>query len=285
MQKQILKAFIFLGVFFILPNFSKAAIICGDNFDSYSAGAISGTKTCPSGIGSWSIDNTAAIVAGAGSDQSNAARITFSADQINRTFNYNPVVNLQEFWVKFNYKMDCMTGNCVGGGKFLKIFNGNGTEHKANVTMQVVYQTGLFEQLLYGCTGELRDANNVFTYNGGVSSCPYSIIGETTPGNIDPRDGQWHTWKFHMKYNDSGQNNGIFEVWNDDIAKVRVGGVNNRSDLAAIGADSIALGGWNQYYGGIPYYYYYDNFVVASYDPDLGADITSPALPTGLDVQ
>ncbi len=242
---------------------SYAATLFQDNFNSYTGN--------PNGHG-WNADNlwnTAQVVSGAGSDGSNALRITFDADQLNRWCDWSPSQNLQEFYVKFDFKMDCGSGTCAGGAKFLKIFGQNVSSSYANTTTAFDYGTPspVFTGLSYGATGNQRDTASVLWYDGsktiesgGVSP----TVAAKGTGNIDPKDGKWHTWEVHMKYNDDGQSNGIYEVWYDGVQVLGATGVNNRSTSSPPYVQSIQLGGWNQNYGGKPYYIYYDNVVVST---------------------
>jgi hypothetical protein len=238
-----------------LVNLSFGATLFQDNFnysDSFS------------NHGWGEVTSESSIAPGAGSDGSNALKISFNADSVNRQHNYGVPANTKELWVKFHFRIQ---GNAIGGAKFLKFFGIRSGDVYANSTFQMVYQSGLFEQILYGNSGDTRDASTGIRY---------------ADSPIDARDNQWHTFKVHMKYNDNGQSNGAYGVWYDGKQQVNVTNINNRSDKDSPYFDYVQLGGWNQYYGGTPYYIYYDNFVVANSDPDGGAVSTVPAAPTGL---
>ena len=222
----------------------------------------------------WGVGPTSSIAVGAGPDGSNALKITFDCDSNtcgDRWNNWNAPPSTQELYIKFSFKFDCGTGNCVGGAKFLKLRGiANGTNY-ANSTFQPVYQLSKFEGILFGCTGTTRDAGSLLRYDGTFglqSGCPQPTLSGTKPGMIDPRDGKWHTWKVHMRYNDDGQNNGIYEVWYDGTKVLGVAGITNRDTTNSKYFSHIILGGWNQYYGGVPYYIFYDNFIAANTDPD-----------------
>jgi hypothetical protein len=245
-------------------NVALGEVLFQDTFNGYTGN--------PNGRG-WSADNmwnTAQVVAGAGPDGSNALRIAFDRDQLNRWCNWRPSRDVQEFYVKFDFKMDCASGTCAGGAKFLKIFGKDGLNSSyANTTtaFDYGYSSPVFTGLSYGAAGGQRDTASVLWYNGsktiqggGVSP---TIEGSGT-GSINPKDGKWHTWEFHMKYNDDGQNNGIYQVWYDGKLILRATGVNNRSIYSPKFIKEIQLGGWNQNYGGKPYYIYYDNVVIST---------------------
>jgi hypothetical protein len=254
-------------------NLSYAAPLFQDDFNSYTGN--------PNDHG-WNADNlwnTANVIGGAGSDGSNALRISFSSDQLNRWCNWNATQGLQEFYIKFNFKMDCGTGTCAGGAKFLKIFGEAGSNSYANTTTAFDYGTSspVFTGLSYGSAGDQRDTASVLWYGGGKTIQSGGIsptITANTTGNINPKDGNWHTWEFHMKYNDDGQNNGIYEVWYDGTQVLGATGVNNRSINSPKYVRAIQLGGWNQNYGGKPYNIYYDNVVIST------TRVTSGTLPT-----
>lgn len=185
--------------------------------------------------------------------------------------------------MQFDFKLVCNAGNCVGGGKFLKLFGQNSGGSYANATTALVYQTAVFEGLSYGCTGNPRDTASVMYYSGAdYTGCGGTLSG-THPGEIDPKDGQWHTWKVHMRYNDDSTSNAVFGVWYDGTKIAGVTGVTNRANTAPKHFDHISLGGWNQFYGGIPYSILYDNVVIM--DSVGGGDTTPPAAPTGLGTQ
>lgn len=246
-----------LSLFF--ANISFAAVLFQDNFnysDSFSN----------HGWGEVSAESS--IAAGAGPDASNALKISFTADSVNRQHNYMVPANTKELWVKFNFKIDKGSGNAIGGGKFLKLFGVRNGDLYANSTFQLVYETGLFEGILYGNSGDTRDAGVMIYYKDAP---------------INAKDGQWHTFKVHMKYNDNSLSNGAYDVWYDGIKQVSATGINNRSNNDSQYFDYVQLGGWNQSYGGKPYYIYYDNFVVANTDPDSGSTVLAP--PTGLKIR
>lgn len=267
MLKQLiyLKRFIFavlLSLCFV--NISDATILFQDNFNGYTGN--------PNGHG-WNADNmwnTAQVVPVAGFDGSNALQIIFNVDQLNRWCEWTPSQNTQEFYIKFNFKMDCGTGSCAGGAKFLKIFGQTGSSSSyANTTTAFDYGTSspVFTGLSYGTVGNQRDTGSVLWYDGSKSiesgGVSPTIFAHGT-GSINPKDGKWHTWELHMKYNDDGQNNGIYEVWYDGTLVLGATGVNNRSTNSPKYIRSIQIGGWNQNYKGIPYSIYYDNVVVST---------------------
>ncbi len=256
-KKNFSKYFLFsflLSLCFI--NQSYSAVLFQDDFNYTDAFSNHG----------WGeVSAQSSVAANSGPDGSNSLKISFSADQINRQHNWKAPANTQELYIKYNFKMDCGTGKCVGGAKFLKLFGiRNGTIY-ANTTTGMVYQTSLLEGLSYGCTGDTRDTAAMINYNGsGGAACSPLTLSGTLPGAINPIDGKWHTWEVHMKYNDNGQNNGIYDVWYDGTKILGITGVNNRSDNDSKYFDYIQLGGWNQYYGGIPYNILYDNLVIST---------------------
>lgn len=239
-KKNFSKYFLFsflLSLCFI--NQSYSAVLFQDDFnytDSFS------------NHGWGEVSAQSSIASNSGPDGSNALKISFSADQVNRQHNWKVPANTQELFIKYNFKMDCGSGKCVGGAKFLKLFGiRNGTNY-ANTTTAMIYQTSILAGLSYGASGDTRDTDTLLNYNG----------------SINPMDGKWHTWEVHMKYNDNGQNNGIYEVWYDGTKVLGTTGVNNRSDNNSKYFDYIQLGGWNQYYGGIPYNILYDKLVIST---------------------
>lgn len=276
------KRFTFKNLFFtvlfslLFINASHAAILFQDDFNSYTGN--------PRAQG-WNADNqwnTAQVVAGAGFGGSNGLDISFDADQVNRWCDWNPTQNVQEFYVKFNFKMDCGSGTCAGGAKFLKIFGQTGTNAYANATTAFNYSSSspVFTGLSYGSAGDKRDTSSVLNYDGakiiqsgGVSP----TITASGTGSINPKDNKWHTWELHMKYNDDGQNNGIFEVWYDGVKVLGATGVNNRSINSPKYVRAIQLGGWNQAYGGKPYDIYYDNVVISTTRVTSGTALAAPS--------
>lgn len=256
---------VLLFLFSLSPFIAEGATIFQDDFNYTDAFTNHG----------WDYtDGFSSHALNAGPDGSHALKITFSSGDQNRNHNWSPASNLQEIWVKFNFKFDCGSGNCVGGGKFLKLFGVRVGDNYANTTTQVVYQTGLLEGLLYGCTGTTRDAGTAIWYDG-TRYCGETVTGARS-GSIDARDGNWHTWKVRMRYNDNNQSNGIYEVYYDGTLIISATGVRNRDNTNSLYFETVQLGGWNQSYGGSAYYYLYDNFIVATTDPDAGSDTTAP---------
>jgi hypothetical protein len=248
----------------IIANTAFGEVLFKDDFNGYTGN--------PNGRG-WNADNmwnTAEVVADAGPDGSNALRIAFDRDQLNRWCNWRPSRNVQEFYIKFDFKIDCGSGTCAGGAKFLKIFGKDGVNSSyANTTtaFDYAYPSPLFTGLSYGADGKQRDTSSVLGYNGSKKIQGGGVtpkIESFGDGEVDPRDGKWHTWELHMKYNDDDQDNGIYQVWYDGQLILRATGVNNRSSYSPKFVKEIQLGGWNQNYGGAPYHIYYDNVVIST---------------------
>ncbi|QQR77584.1 MAG: fibronectin type III domain-containing protein [Candidatus Moraniibacteriota bacterium] len=266
---------IFVFSFFLFADMSiaQAAVLFQDNFNYTDSVNNHG----------WSAGSTSSIAVGAGPDGSNALKIIYNCDSNScgdRWHNWDAPANTQELDIKFNFKFDCGSGSCVGGTKFLKLFGiRNGTNY-ANTTTATTYQTNIFDQLSYGCSGTTRDTASIVTY-AGSSSCGGTVTG-TKPGPINAMDGNWHTWELHMKYNDNSQTNAIYEVWYDNVKVIGLTGITNRDNSNSLYFDYICLGGWNQFYGGSPYSVYYDNVVISN--TPGGSDTTPPAWPTGTSV-
>jgi len=258
-MKNFLKTFFLLAAFLMLPNLAQAATIFQDNFNYSDAFTNHG----------WGeVSATSSITSGAGPDGSNCLKVTFDCDSNtscgDRPMDYSALSGqYKELWVKFSFKIQ---GNAIGGAKFLKMFGVRDGESVvyANSTTQIVWQTGVMTQLIYGASGDTRDADTGLSYSS----------------TIDARDGQWHTWKLHMKYNDNSSSNGAYGVWYDGTQILNATGINNRSNNDSQYFGKIQLGGWNQDYGGTPYYIYYDNLVIADSDPDSGggSDTTPPTV-------
>jgi hypothetical protein len=256
-----------------IVNISFGAVLFQDNFN----------YTDSFGNHGWSAGPTSSIAVGAGPDGSNALKITFNAGDVNRWHDWVPSSKtLNDVWIKFDYKLDCGGGSCKGGGKWLKIFGGNymypcdSTHPNASLgTWGGSSYDGVFDVMQYG---------------GGGNSSTCMDVGNNIPVGVNARDNQWHTFKLHATYNTNGQSNGVYEVWHDGVKKVNVSNVINRGDAAPNYIGAVELGGWNQNYGGTPYYYYYDNVIVSTTDPDSGgASAPAPASlalspPSGLKI-
>ncbi len=264
------------GALFLLPLTVSASTLFQDNFNYTDAFTNHGWDDA---------SGSSSIAVGAGPDGSNALRITFNCDSNScgdRWHNWSPSVNTQELVVTFDFKLVCNAGNCTGGGKFLKLFGQNSAGHYANATTALVYQTAVFEGLSYGCSGDPRDTASVMYFSGAdYTGCGGTLTG-THPGEIDPKDAQWHSWKVHMRYNDDNVSNAVFGVWYDGAKIAGITGVTNRANAAPKYFDHITLGGWNQFYGSVPYSILYDNVVIT--DSVSSSDTTPPAAPTGLGV-
>ena len=251
---------------------SFGATLCSENFNSYATGhMLAGSYACSNGTSNFIADHGDIgggstgenyMVAGAGPDGTNALQVQFKANELNRYFDYIIPPGNSDIWVKTSFKFDCGSGSCIGGAKFLKIHGVKLTDtNYADSTFQNIWESGIFAGILYGNSGDTRDTQ-LYIY--------------LTGGNKDPRDGTWHTVKYHMKYNTNGQSNGAFELWYDGTKLINSTAVNNRSDNNSTSLWKVGLGGWNQSYAGIPYNIYYDNVVIATTDPDIGGGDTTP---------
>lgn len=220
----------------------------------------------------WGVGPTSSIAIGAGPDGSNALKITFNYESgADRWNNWNAPANLQELYIKFNFKLDCGAGTCAGGAKFLKLFGIRNGNNYANTTFPLTYQTANLDQIIFGCMSDTRDAGSAIRYSGNTqyafeSGCPHPNITQYS-ASINPKDGNWHTFEVHAKYNDDHQDNGAYEVWYDNRTVVSATGVNNRSDNNSKYFKYVLLGGWNQAYGGIPYDIYFDNVIITTTRP------------------
>lgn len=243
---------------------SFGAVLFQDNFNYTDS---------PANHGWGTVSSTSSIATGAGPDGSNALKITFNSDQTNRQNDWVPSTQLNEVWVKFNYKLDCGSGSCQGGGKWLKIFGAN-------------YWTSCNSSYPNASLGTWGGSSyngvfNVMQYGGAASSDICMDVGQNINVGVDNRNNGWHTFKLHARYNDNSQSNGIYQVWHDGVQYVNVTNVINRSNSAPDYIGAIELGGWNQSYGGVPYYYLYDNFSVSTTDPDSGSSGSGiPAAPS-----
>lgn len=257
----------FLVAFLVGPAPAKAATLFQDNFNSYTGTVLNyrGDRIGTDGNHAWTAGNAAgSVVAGAGRDGSPALKVTFNCDSNScgdRAIYWAPKGRYGDIWVKFDYKIECGKGSCAGGAKFLKIFGGNfndnctATHHNASLGTGGNSYDGKIGAWIYG---DPRDDVS--------ASC--MDAGRALGLGIDDRDTGWHTFKVHARFNSNNAADGSYAVFRDGVLVNSKTRVVNRGNGAPGHIGAVELGGWNQSYGGIPYYYYYDNLVISDRDPD-----------------
>jgi len=148
--------------------------------------------------------------------------------------------NLSNIYVSFYFKTD----DPSGGTKFLKLFGRKlSPEGYSNTTFALNYYSNTLSEVSYG-PGEVltNDTQATVKYIGVATDPAVSIVKSTEA--FDPRDNQWHHFEAHIKYNENGQRNGIYQVWVDGRLKVHATDIKNRNDLNSMFIDTVGLAGY-----------------------------------------
>lgn len=109
-------------------------------------------------------------------------------------------------------------------------------------------------------------AGNLVTtgYNDFANLTWLGAVGSATPLFDTPNLGVWRCIEAHVRLNDAGQSNGLFELWIDDQPEAQRTGMNFLGSFSAYGLNAVFLENyWN---GGAPAAQerYLDNFVVST---------------------
>ena len=111
------------------------------------------------------------------------------------------------------------------------------------------------------------DEGNLLPYEGGSLGQPPRWLGSkqgVTPLFDAGHVGRWYCVEVHVRLNDPGLSNGVFEFWIDGSLEARREGLNWVGSFAEYGVNTISLDNyWN---GGAPQDQerYLDNFVVST---------------------
>ena len=101
-------------------------------------------------------------------------------------------------------------------------------------------------------------------YNDGAHLSWLGAVVGTTPVFDAAHVGSWHCIEAHVRLNDAGQSNGLFELWLDGQAEAVRSGLNSLGSYNAYGLNAVFLENyWN---AGSPQAQerYFDNFIVST---------------------
>ena len=250
MSSRFLKiAFSFILIFFYITT-ANAEIVFQDDFDSYST-TITG----------WSIGDNISLQQNGGINNSKCAHISYTREGTSPYWFSRNISdqNLNEIYVRFYFKVDDPSGGC----KFLKLFGKiNSPSGYANTTFMINYFNSTLYEISYGAGGIENDTADVIRYSGYTTDSRVSVLEASGP--FDPRDGAWHCFEAHIKYNDNGQRNGIYQVWVDGELYVHATNVVNRNDLNSMFFASVDLANYSSSALTHSWNLWYDNVVIST---------------------
>ena len=147
------------------------------------------------------------------------------------------------------------------------------------------YYSNTLNDVQYGGgDGLSNDGQRIIRFNGTRSDENVTIHKST--GEFDPRDGKWHCFEAHMKYNDNGQRNGIYRVWIDGEMRLHAANVKNRNDLNSRFFESVQLANYCHSNWSHLWHLWFDDVVIA--DEPIGPigtevlDKNPPSAPRGI---
>lgn len=251
-----------ISIFLCMPSF--AGVIFQDNFDEYT-NTITGWSQVASSV---TLDKTGGI------KKSQCARVNYTGEGTGPYwFSYNiSSHHLSDIYVRFYFKVDNPSGGC----KFLKLFGHKDSTNGAyaNTTFMIDYTKGELYDISYGDGSTLaNDCQDVITYKGTSTDSNISILKYTD--TFDPRDGKWHSFEAHIKYNDNGQRNGVYQVWIDGKLWLYATNIKNRNDLDPKYFNSVDLANYCSRYFEHSWNLWYDDVVIST-------DPIGPFVPSGL---
>jgi len=127
-------------------------------------------------------------------------------------------------------------------------------------------QEGKRDFLMLDPVSGTDEQGNLLPYESGSLGQPARWLGAkagVTPLFDADHVGRWYCVEVHVRLNDPGQSNGVFEFWIDDRLEARREGLNWVGSFTEYGVNTISLDNyWN---GGAPQDQerYLDNFVVS----------------------
>ena len=254
----------------------EARIIFQDDFDSYS--------DSPGNHG-WGTSSNISLQTSGGINNSHCVMVTYDRSGTSPYwFGVNVAnENLSEIYVRFYFRVDDPSGGC----KFLKLFGVRSGDSYANTTYHLNYWGGILYDIQYGDgSGIVNDCAVAIRYNGAHNDQNVTILKSTDA--FDPRDGKWHCFEAHMKYNDNGQRNGIYRVWIDGELRIHATNVRNRNDMNSRFFESVQLANYCNDNWSHVWHLWYDNVVIA--DEYIGplnsspspVDTRAPSAPQGV---
>lgn len=253
---------------------TEARVIFQDDFDSYS--------DSPENHG-WGTSSNISLQTSGGVNNSHCAMVTYDRSGTSPYwFGVNVAnENMSEIYVRFYFRVDDPSGGC----KFLKLFGIRNGDSYANSTFGLNYYSNTLNDVQYGGgDGLSNDSQRIIRFNGTRSDENVTIHKST--GEFDPRDGKWHCFEAHMKYNDNGQRNGIYRVWIDGEMRLHAANVKNRNDLNSRFFESVQLANYCHSNWSHLWHLWFDDVVIA--DEPIGPigtevlDKNPPSAPRGI---
>ena len=246
------------------------------------------------GLAGWALGSNVSIAEFGGADGMKCAKVVYNCSGTGPYWFSHSVSteNVSELWIRFNFKRDCLSGSGLGGCKFLKLFGKQDTpEGYANTTFAINGFSASLYEISYGNgEGILNDTQMTIGYRG-TKTDPEVII-EYSSASFMPQNNRWHNFEIHMKYNDTGQRNGIYEVWIDSNPWLRAVNIKNRHDSNSNEFRSVDLANYSNS-NPVPYlewHLYYDNIIISTERisgiiyPLHPPDTAPPAVPARLSV-
>jgi hypothetical protein len=256
-MKNLIKTGILL---FCLLSFNaalaNAATVFQNNFEN-NTNSLLGTNI--SGWGGATLTNTE------GYNGSKGAKVPYGSSGVNAgvyldTSNYSG----SEVYIRFYAKVDCGTGSCYGGSKFLKFFGVNDSSGGyANTTLAITYDSGKLDTVSYGngSTTQNDTGTGVWLSGGGWDA---GVQTPTALGAINFNDKQWHCYEMYMKYSTGTNMDGVYKIWKDGTLWVEAKNLRNKHTSNIGKFASIQLGGYSSAPQWIsPFTLYFDEVVIS----------------------
>lgn len=261
---------------------SQAQVFFQDNFESHT-NSLGGT-----GISGWGAQAT--LDSTGGYNGSKAAKVSYNSAGVNAgVYLDTSAYPNGDVYIRFYSKVDCGSGACLGGSKFLKLFGVNDSAGGyANSTFAINYDTGHIDVCSYGngTTYQNDTQTGAFLSGGGWDA---GIQTPVTVNSITFTDKQWHCYEVYMKYSTDSNMDGMYKLWKDGTLVFQAQNLKNRYNGTPPNPRrfaSIQLGGYSsqpQWQGA--YNIWFDEIVISdSYVGPIGS-ATKPAPPTNLSVR
>lgn len=236
---------------------SNATVAFQDNFENHTNSL---TATNISGWGSEAtLDPTGGL------NGSKGAKVTYGTSGVNAgIFIDTSAYTGGEVYIRFYAKVDCGSGACYGGSKFLKFFGANDSSGGyANSTLAINYDFATLKEVSYGNGSSLQNDTGtaVFLYGGGWDS---GVQTPTALGEINFSDKQWHCYEMYMKYSTGSNLDGAYKLWKDGKLWFEAQNLKNRNTANLRRFASIQLAGYSsQPQWRSPYILRYDEIVIS----------------------
>jgi hypothetical protein len=115
------------------------------------------------------------------------------------------------------------------------------------------------------------------TYNDFPRLRWLGAVRGSTPIFDSTHVGKWYCVEAHVRLNDPGQSDGVFELWIDDYLEARHANLNWIGDFTGYGINTVFLENYWNAGSPVEQYRYMDNFVVSTQRIGCGRLIPSPS--------